>query len=90
MDGLRDTVVDGANFGKYLREQPAAGLINPDQPTQHGHYPVRGAPARYDDVGPRFNNKQARYNITIPAGTRPAGSSSSTGATRPWASTRTS
>jgi hypothetical protein len=67
--GLRDTVVDGANFGKYLREQPAAGLINPDQPTQHGHYPVRGAPARYDDVGPRFNNKQARYNITIPAGT---------------------
>ncbi len=68
-DGLRDTVVDRANFGKYLREQPAAGMINPDQPTQHGHYPVRGAPARYDDVGPRFNNKQARYNITIPAGT---------------------
>ena len=32
-DGLRDTVVDRANFGKYLREQPAAGMINRDRPT---------------------------------------------------------
>jgi hypothetical protein len=68
-DGIRDTVVDRANFGKYLREQPTAGMINPDQPTQHGHSPARGAPARYDDVGPRFNHKKVRNNITIPAGT---------------------
>ena len=68
-DGIRDTVVDRANFGKYLREQPTAGMINPDQPTQHGHSPARGASARYDDVGPRFNHKKVRNNITIPAGT---------------------
>ncbi len=52
-DGIQDTVVDRANFGKCLREQPTAGMIdadrpgptNPSRPTQHGP-PATTAAAR--------------------------------------------
>ena len=89
-EGIRDNVVDKAHFGKYLRQQPTAGMINPDQPTQHGHYPTRGPPARYNDVGPRFNNNKQVRTSQSPRVPHPAEGSRSTGATRPWACTRTS
>jgi hypothetical protein len=65
--GLRDTVVDPADFGAWLTgEQQHPGMIDVDNPVQYGHYPPPGVDDRNDSVGPHYDNATSEFTVAIP------------------------